>query len=70
MQRLEKIVAQKKIPKVPERPTYGNLQKITQKPNFLKKCKGGTKGYFLNFAQKDALVWKAQKETGANVIIL
>ena len=46
MQRLEKIVAQKKAPKVPEKPTYGNFWNVSQNPRFLKKCKGGTKENF------------------------
>ena len=71
MQRLEKILAQKTAPKVPEWPSYGNLGgKVTQNPHFLKKCKGGTKENFSKIAQKVALVWKAQKHSGANGIIL
>ena len=31
---------------MPEWPSYGNFRKITQKPHFQKKCKGGTKGNF------------------------
>ena len=70
MQRMEKILAQKAVPKGPEWPSYGNLGKVTQNPHFLKKCKGGTKGNFSKIAQKVALVWKAQKHSGANNIIL
>ena len=44
--------------------------KVTQNPNFLKKCKGGTKGNFSKIAQKDALAEKAQKQCGALAIIL
>ena len=33
-------------PKVPERPSYGNLGMVTQNEHFLKKCKGGTKRNF------------------------
>ena len=69
-QRLEKILAQTAALKVPEWPSYGNSRKVTQNPHFLKKCKGGTKGNFSKIAQKVALVWKAQKHTGANGIIL
>ena len=69
-QRLEKIEAKTAAPKVPEWPSYGNFRKVTQKPHFLKKCKGGTKGNFSKIAQKVALVWKAQKHSGANNIIL
>ena len=46
VQRLEKILAHKAAPKVPEWPSYGNFCKVTQNPHFLKKCKGGTKGNF------------------------
>ena len=70
MQRLEKILAQKAAPKVPEWSRYGNFRKVTQNPHFLKKCKGGTKRNFSKIAQKVALVWKAQKHSGANNIIL
>ena len=70
MQSLEKILAQKADPKVPEWLSYGNSRKVTQKPHFLKKCKGGTKENFSKIAQKVALVWKAQKHSGANGIIL
>ena len=44
--------------------------KVTQNPNFLKKCKGGTKGNFSKIAQKEAIAWKAQKHSGANGILL
>ena len=37
---------------------------------FWKSAEGGTKGNFLKIAQKRALVWKAQKHSGANGIIL
>ena len=57
-------------PKVPEWPSYGNLGKVTQKPYFLKKCKGGTKTNFSKIAQKLPLAWKAQKHSGANCILL
>ena len=70
MQRLENILAQTAAPKVPEYPSYGNFRKVTEKPHFLKKCKGGTKGNFSKIAQKDALPEKAQKHTGASGIIL
>ena len=56
LQKLEKILAQKAAPKVPEWSSYGNFCKITQKPHFLKKCKGGTKGNFSKIAQKVVLV--------------
>ena len=69
-QRLEMILAQTAAPKVPEWPSYGNFRKVTQNPHFLKKCKGGTKGNLSKNAQKLSLVWKAQKHSGANAIIL
>ena len=50
------LAAQTAAPKVPEWPSYGNFRKITQKPHFLKKCKGATKGNFSKIAQKVALV--------------
>ena len=65
-QRLEKILAQSPASKVPELPSYGNSRKVTQNPHFLKKCKGGTKGNVSKIAQKVAIVWKAQKHSGAN----
>ena len=55
---------------MPEWRSYDNLSKVTQNLHFLKKCKGGTKGYFSKIAQKDALAEKAQKHSGANGIIL
>ena len=70
MQRLDKIFAQTAALKVPEWPSYRNFRKATQNPHFLKKCKGGTKENFLKIAQKVALVWKVQRHSGANGIIL
>ena len=70
VQTLENILAQTADPKVPEWPRYGNFREVIQHPHFLKKCKGGTKGNFSKIAQKVALVWKAQKHSGANGIIL
>ena len=70
MQRLEKILAQKAVPKVPEWASYCNFRNVTQDLHFLKKCKGGTKENFSKIAQKVALVWKAQKHSGTNNIIL
>ena len=55
MQRLQKILAQKADPKVPEWLSYGNSRKVAQKPHFVKKCKGGTKENFLKMGQKVAL---------------
>ena len=70
MQRLQKILAQKADPKVPEWLSYGNSRKVTQKPHFLNKCKGGTKENFSKIAQKVALPSKTQQHSGANGIIL
>ena len=56
VQRLEKILAQKTAPKVPEWQRYVNFCKVTLNPHFLKKCKGGTKKNFSKIAQKVALV--------------
>ena len=70
VQRLETILAQKAAPKVPEWQTYGKFCKVTLNPHFLQKCKGGTKKNFSKIAQTVAFVWKAQKDTGANGIIL
>ena len=69
-QRLGNILAQKADPKVPEWLSYGNSRKVTQKPHFLKKCKGGTKENFSKIAQKVALPSKTQQHSGANGIIL
>ena len=70
MQRLEKIFAQKAAFKVPKWRSYGNFEKVTQNPHFMKECKGGTKGNFSKIAQKVHFVWKAQKHSGANGILL
>ena len=70
VQRLEKIFAQTAALKVPEWPSYAKFCNVTQNPHFLKKCKGGTKGNLSKIAQKLSLVWKAQKHSGANAIIL
>ena len=70
MQRLKKSFAQKAAPKRPEWPSYGSFRNVSQDPHFLKKCKRGTKGNVSKIAQKVAHVWKAQKNPGANNIIL
>ena len=70
MQRLQKILAQKADPKVRELLSYDNSRKVTQKPHFLKKCKGETKENVSKIAQKLALPWKTQEHSGANGIIL
>ena len=70
METLQKILVQKADPKVPEWLCYGNSRNVTQKPHFLKKCKGGTKENFSKIAQKEALRLKTQKNPGTNGIIL
>ena len=55
VQRLDKILAHKAAPKVPEWPSYGNFWPGHPNPHFLKKCKGGTKENFSKIAQKIAL---------------
>ena len=70
LQRLENILAQTAAPKVPEWPSYGNFRKVTQNPHLLKECNGETNGHFSKIGQKVAFVWKAQKQSGANDIIL
>ena len=67
---MEKILAQKAVPKGPELPRYGNFRNVTQDPHFLKKCKGGTKENVSKIARKVALASKGQKHSGANGIIL
>ena len=56
VERLDKILAQKTAPKVPEWPSYGNFCKVTQNPHFPKKCKGGTKGNCSKIAHNVAFV--------------
>ena len=70
MHRLGNILVQKAAQRVPELPSYGNFGMVTKNPQFLKKGKGRTKGKFKKIGQKVALVWKAQKHTDANGIIL
>ena len=53
--RLENILAQNAVPKMPEWQSYGKFRKVTQNPHFLKKSKGGTKQNFSKIAQKVAL---------------
>ena len=54
----------KRLQRVPEWPSYCNFCKVIQNPHFLRKGK-----FFSKIAQKEALVWKAQKHSGANGII-
>ena len=58
---MEKILAQKAVPKGPEWPSYGNLGKVTQNPHFLKKCKGGTKRKFFKNHPKSSPCLKGPK---------
>ena len=60
MQGLDKSLAHKADSNMPEWPSYGNFRQVTQtrKENFSK------------IFQKVDLVWKAQKHTFANGIIL
>ena len=69
VQRVEKILAHKTAPKVPERRSYGNFCKVTQNPHFLKKCKWETEGNVSKIAQKVAFIWKAQKHSAVRGII-
>ena len=46
----------KRLQKVPQWPSYCNFCKVTQKPHFLKKCKGGTTGNFSIIPQKVTIV--------------
>ena len=70
MQGLEKILVQKTAPKVPDWPSYGTLQKVSQNPHFLKKCIEGTKEKFSKITQKVALAWKAKMHSCASWIKL
>ena len=54
-------MAQKTAPKVPEWPRYGNLENVTQKTHFLKKCKGGTKRKFFKNHPKSSPCLKGPK---------
>ena len=59
VQRMEKILAQKAVPKGPEWPSYGNFGKVTQNPHFLKKCKGGPKDIFQKSSKKRPSIKRA-----------
>ena len=50
---------------MPEWPSYGNFGKVTKNPNFLKKCKGGTKGNLSKIVQKVALALKHSVANGS-----
>ena len=55
MQRLDKILAHKAAPKVPEWPSYGNFRQVTQTRIFWKSANGGLREIFQKIAQKVAL---------------
>ena len=61
---------EQRLQKCPNGQVMAILSQVIQNPHFLKKCKGGTRGNFSKIAQKVALVWKTQKHSGANGIIL
>ena len=63
VQRLEKILARKAAPKVPEWPSYGNLGKVTQNPHFL-KVQRGNQGKFLKNSPKSSPHVKGPKAQG------
>ena len=67
---MQKILAQKEDPKVREWLGYGNSRKVTQKPHFVKKCKGGTKENCFKNYPKSGPPFKTQQHSGANGIIL
>ena len=69
MQSLDNILVEGAVPKPHELKSYGNFRMVTQNPNFLKRAKGGPRETFKKIAQKVALIWKAQKHSGANGII-
>ena len=55
MQRVEKILAHKEAPKVPEWPIYGNFRQVTQTRIFVKSAKGGPGKIFQKLHLKVAL---------------
>ena len=52
VQRLDKILAHKAAPKVPEWPSYGNFCQVTQTRIFLKSAKGGPRKIFRKSPKK------------------
>ena len=52
MQRLDKILAHKAAPKVPEWPSYGNFRQVTQTRIFWKSAKGGPRKIFQKSPKK------------------
>ena len=55
---------------MPELPSYGNFKQGHSKPAFFEKMQRGDQRNFSKIAQKVALFLKAQKDSGANGIIL
>ena len=60
-QRLQKILAQKAAPKLPEWLSYANSRKVTQNPHFLKKVQRGDQGKFLKNLPKSSPRLKGPK---------
>ena len=52
VQRLDKILAHKAAPKVPEWPSYGNFRQVTQTRIFWKSAKGGPREIFQKSPKK------------------
>ena len=70
MQRLKKILAQKQLQNCPNGQVMAIFARSPKKRIFWKSAKGGPREIFAKIAQKLALLWKAQKYSGANNIIL
>ena len=60
-QRLQKILAQKAAPKLPEWLSYANSPKVTQNSHFLKKVQRGDQGKFLKNLPKSSPRLKGPK---------
>ena len=67
---MEMILAQTTAPKVTGWPSNGNFLQGHPEPAFSEKVQGEDQEKFFKNHQKVALLWKAQKDTGANGIIL
>ena len=52
VQRLDKILAHKAAPKVPEWPSYGNFRQVTQTRIFWKSAKGAPREIFQKSRKK------------------
>ena len=52
VQRLDKILAHKVAPNVPEWPSYGNFRQVTQARIFWKSAKGGPRKIFKKSPKK------------------